>query len=101
MDKFIQIGEKLGLEGEKLLEFVREQLKLEEEREENRQKIEEERRREEEEKEEKRRQLEEEKEEKRRRLEEEKGKNLDYLRKIGKEKTKKEKLSGKNANREN
>ena len=50
MEKFIQLGEKFGLEGEKLLEFVREQ----------------------EEKEEKRRQLEEEKEEKRRRLEEEK-----------------------------
>jgi len=49
MEKFIQLGEKLGLEGEKLLEFVREQ----------------------EEKEEKRRQLEEEKEEKRLRLEEE------------------------------
>ncbi|CAH3139267.1 unnamed protein product, partial [Porites lobata] len=60
MDKFIQIGEKFGFEGEKLLEFVREQQKLEEER-----------RREEEEKEEKRRQLEEEKEEKRRKLEEE------------------------------
>ena len=56
MDKFIQIGEKFGLEGEKLLEFVREQQKLEEER------------RSEEEKEEKLRQLEEEKEEKRRLL---------------------------------
>ena len=56
MDKFIQIGEKFGLEGEKLLEFVREQQKLEEER------------RREEEKEEKLRQLEEEKEEKRRLL---------------------------------
>ena len=55
MDTFIQIGEKFGFEGEKLLEFVREQQKLEEER-----------RREEEEKEEKRRQLEEEKDEKRR-----------------------------------
>ena len=43
MDKFIQIGEKFGLEGERLLEFVRK----------------------EEQKEEKRRQLEEEKEEKR------------------------------------
>ena len=90
MDKFIQIGEKFGLEGEKLLEFVREQQKLEEERrreeeekeekrrqleeekEEKRRKLEEERRREEEEKEEKRRQLEEEREEKRRQLEEEK-----------------------------
>ena len=54
MDKFIQIVEKFGLAGEKLLEFVREKLKLEEE------------------KEEKRRQLEEEKEEKHRQLEEEK-----------------------------
>ena len=35
MDKFIQIGEKCGLEEEKLLEFVREQLKLEEEKDEN------------------------------------------------------------------
>ena len=69
MDKFIQTGEKFGLEGEKLLEFLREQLKLEREK---RQKLEEERRREEEEKEEKRRQLKEEKEGKRRRLEEEK-----------------------------
>ena len=55
---FIQIGEKFGLEGEKLLEFVREQLKLEEEKEEKRRQLEEE-------KEEKRRQLEEEKEERR------------------------------------
>ena len=54
MDKFIQIVEKFGLAGEKLLEFVREKLKIEEE------------------KEEKRRQLEEEKEEKHRQLEEEK-----------------------------
>ncbi|CAH3186772.1 unnamed protein product, partial [Porites lobata] len=73
VEKLLQIGEKFGLEGEKLLEFVREQQKLEEERrrekeekEEKRRKLEEERRREEEEKEEKRRQLEEEKEEKRR-----------------------------------
>ena len=61
MEKLLQIGEKFGLEGEKLLGFVEKQQKLEEER-----------RREEEEKEEKRRQLEEEKEEKRRQLEEEK-----------------------------
>ena len=72
MDKFIQIGEKFGLEEEKLLEFVREQLKLEEEKDEKRWKLEKERRREEEEKEEKRRQLEEEREEKRRQLDEEK-----------------------------
>ena len=61
MEKFIQLGEKFGLEGEKLLEFVREQ----EEKEEKRRQLEEE-------KEEKRRQFEEEKEEKRRRFEEEK-----------------------------
>ena len=48
MEKLLQIGTEFGLEGEKLLEFVREQQKLEEER------------REEEEKEEKRRKLEEE-----------------------------------------
>ena len=72
MDKFIQVGEKLGLEEEKLLEFVREQLKLEEEKDEKRWKLEEERRREEEEKEEKRRQLKEEREEKHRQLDEEK-----------------------------
>ena len=74
MDKFIQIGEKFGLEGEKLLEFVEKQQKLEEEREEKRRKLEEERRREEEEKEEKRRQIEEEKEERRRILEEDRRK---------------------------
>ena len=79
MDKLIQIGEKLGLEGEKLLEFVREQQKKEEEKEEKRRKLEEERRREEEEREEKRRKFEEERrreeeeeEEKRRQLEEQK-----------------------------
>ena len=48
MEKFVELGEKLGLEGEKLLEFVREQ--QEKEREEKRR---------EEEREEKRRQLEE------------------------------------------
>ena len=75
----MQIGKEFGLEGEKLLEFVEKQQKLEEERrreeaekEEKRRKLEEERRREEEEREEKRRQLEEEKEEKRRQIEEEK-----------------------------
>ena len=50
MEKLLQIGKGFGLEGEKLLEFVEKQQKLEEER-----------RREEEEKEEKRRQLDEEK----------------------------------------
>ena len=60
MEKFIELGEKFGLEGEKLLEFVREQ----EEKEEQRRQLEEE-------KEEKRRQLEEEKEERRRREDEE------------------------------
>jgi len=60
MEKFVQLNEKFGLEGEKLLEFVEKQQALEEKR-----------RQLEEEKEEKRRQFEEEKEEKRRRLEEE------------------------------
>lgn len=54
MEKFIQLGKKLGLEGEKLLEFVKKQRQLEEE------------------KEEKQRELEEGKEEKRRRLKEQK-----------------------------
>ena len=58
MEKLLQIGEKFGLEGDKLLEFVREQQKLEEEREEKRKQLEEE-------KEEKRQQLEEEKKERR------------------------------------
>ena len=31
MEKFIQLGEKFGLEGEKLLEFVREQQEFEQE----------------------------------------------------------------------
>ena len=51
MEKLLQIGKEFGLVGEKLLEFVERQQKLEEE------------------KEEKRRQLEEEEEEKRRQLE--------------------------------
>ena len=68
MGKLLQIGKEFGLEGEKLLEFVEKQQKLEEDR----WRKEEERKREEEEKEEKRRQLEEEREEKRRQLEEEK-----------------------------
>ena len=63
----MQIGKEFGLEGEKLLEFVREQLKLEEEKEEKRRQLEEE-------KEEKRRLLEEQKEEKRRMLEEDRRK---------------------------
>ena len=58
-----EIGKEFGLEGQKLLEFVEKQQKLEEER-----------RREEEEKEEKRRQIEEEKEERRRILEEDRRK---------------------------
>ena len=53
MEKLLQIGKEFGLEGEKLLEFVEKQQKLEEER----RREEEERRREEEEKEEKRRQM--------------------------------------------
>ena len=63
MDKFIQIGEKLGLEEENRSRLC-EQLKLEKEREEKLQKLEEGRRgerKEEKEKEEKCRQLEEEK----------------------------------------
>ena len=64
MEKLLQIGKEFRLEGEKLLEFVEKQQKLEEER-----------RREEEEKEEKRRQIEEEKEERRRILEEPEVKN--------------------------
>ena len=68
MEKLLQMGKEFGLEGEKLLEFARE----EEEKEEKRRQLEQERRREEEEKQEKRRQLEEEREEKRRRFEEEK-----------------------------
>ena len=67
MDKFIKIGLKFGLAGEKLLEFVREKLKLEEEKEEKRRQLEEE-------KEEKHRQLEEEKEERRLILEEDRRK---------------------------
>ena len=61
----MQIGKEFELEGEKLLEFVREQLKLEEEKEDKRRQLEEE-------KEGKRRLLEEQKEERRRILEEEK-----------------------------
>ena len=72
MEKFIQLGEKFGLEGEKLLEFVREQEEKEEKRRQLEEEKEEKRRQLEEEKEEKRRQFEEEKEEKRRRFEEEK-----------------------------
>ena len=63
MEKLLQIGKEFGLEGDKLLEFVEKQQKLEEERrreeaekEEKRRKLEEERRREEEEREGKRRQ---------------------------------------------
>ena len=67
MDTFIQVGEMFGLEGEKLLDFVLEQLNLEEEKEEKRRQLEVE-------KEEKRRQLEEEKEERRRILEEDRRK---------------------------
>ena len=62
MDKFIQIGEKFGMEGEKLLEFVEKQQQLEEEKEERRRILEEDRRKEEEEKEERRRREDEERE---------------------------------------
>ena len=82
MEKLMQLGKEFGLEGEKLLEFVREQQKLEEEKEEKQRREEEEKeekqRREEKEKEEKQRQLvkeqkleEEEREERRRRQDEE------------------------------
>ena len=54
MEKYIQIGEKLGLEGKKLFEFVEKQQNLEEEREERLGR--------EEEKEERRRKLDEERE---------------------------------------
>ena len=57
----MQLGEKFGLEGEKLLAFVQEQQKLEE-REEKRRQLEKERRKEEEEKEERRRREDEERE---------------------------------------
>ncbi|XP_068675427.1 uncharacterized protein [Montipora foliosa] len=69
MEKFIQLGEKFGLEGEKLLEFVREQ----EVKEDKRREEEREEKRREEEREEKRRQLQEEedREERRRRQDEE------------------------------
>ena len=63
MEKLLQMGKEFGLQGEKLLEFVRE----EEEKEEKRRILEEER-------EEKKRQLEEEREERRRMLEEDKRK---------------------------
>ena len=63
MEKLVQLGKEMGLQGAKLLAFVK-----------NQQKLEEERRREQEEREEKRRQLEEEREEKRRQLEEERRK---------------------------
>ena len=92
MEKFIQLGEKFGLEGAELLAFVEKQQELkrleeekeekrrqkegeekrrEEEREEKRREKEREEKRVEEEREEKRRQLEEKKEERRRGLEEE------------------------------
>ena len=61
MEKFVELGEKFGLEGAKLLAFV-----------EKRRKEEKEKKRIQEEKEEKRRQIDEEKEERRRHLEEEK-----------------------------
>ena len=78
MEKFVQLGKEFGLEGEKLLEFVREQQEKEEkriqdEREEKRRQLEEEKEEKcrEEEKEERRKQLEEETEERQRRKEEE------------------------------
>ena len=70
MEKLIQLGEKFGLEGEKLLAFVQEQQKLEEER----RREEDERRKEAEEREERKKKEQEEREEKRRQLEEERRK---------------------------
>ena len=43
MEKLLQIGKEFELEGEKLLEFVQKQQKLEEEKEEKRRQLEEER----------------------------------------------------------
>ena len=72
MEKLLQMGKEFGLEGAKLLEFVKKQQKLEQERRREEEEREEKRRQLEEEKQEKRRQLEEEREEKRRQFEEEK-----------------------------
>ena len=81
METLLQMGKEFGLEGKKLLEFMREQQKLEqeikreeEEKEDKCRQFEEKLRREQEEREEKRRQLEEEKEERRRMLQEDKRK---------------------------
>lgn len=41
MEKFTQLGEKLGLEGEKLLEFVKKQRQLEGEKDEKQRELEE------------------------------------------------------------
>ena len=71
MEKLLQIGKEFGLEGEKLLEFVQEQQKLEEEREEKRRQLEEEKEERRRILEEDRRKEEEEKEERRRREDEE------------------------------
>ena len=71
MEKLVQLGGKFGLEGEKLLAFVQERQKLEDERRKEAEEREERKKREQEDREEKRRQLEEEREEKRRQLEEE------------------------------
>ena len=67
----MQIGKEFGLEGEKLLEFVEKQQKLEEEKEEKRRQIEEEKEEKRRKLEEERRKEEEEKEERRRREDEE------------------------------
>ena len=78
MEKLVQLGEKFGLEGEKLLAFVQEQQKLKDERRKEAEEREERKKREQEDREEKRRNLEEErrkeeeeKEERRRREDEE------------------------------
>ena len=72
MEKLTQLGKEFGLEGEKLLEFVREQQKLEEEKEEKQRQLVKEQKLEEEERAERQRREEEERAERQRREEEEK-----------------------------
>ena len=74
MEKFLELGEKFGLQGEKLLEFVHEQEEKEERLRKEQEEKEERLRKEQEEKEERRRLLEEEKEERLRREQEERRK---------------------------
>ena len=76
MEKFLELGEKFGLQGEKLLEFVREQEEKEERLRKEQEEKEERLRKEQEEKEERLRKEQEEKEERRRLFEEEKEERL-------------------------